>query len=303
MTQSNSNSTPHRRATRQAPPPSWRTLSKTDSFESNRPQEQGVDRNALVQASTFLDQRATRSHSSPVVGVSLLSHYIYRVVIRYLDCTEIYWSNEDGSTTTYGQILREQVRGYRGDFKVDLLANHSSHPTPRLADQTIQSILRPAHDPDSGMTIKDTNVLYGSRDIVVTENSRDRGSLTPMIHRLGITCHPDPSRLLGPLNLSPTIGLTCLNLAYSAIPQVETLVSALPGGMRELGLAGVRCSSGEEFFKMLGLLGKRLKLLQVGLTSLYFVSSSQALGDALEVGGMDLLGKEWIFCGTTRSSG
>jgi hypothetical protein len=214
-----------------------------------------VTRDDLVEASSLLGAGAI--HPSPVKGVQRLLHYVYRSVIEYLDCPDIYWIDEDGTSETYSQVLRNRVEDYREDFKIGLLANHSSHPTPRLSGQSIQAILRPPRD-----TYNPTDSLTSSDDDI----DWDSGPLTERIHHLGMTLHPDPCRLLRSVNLLPTIALTSLDLAYSTIPHVDKLVTALPTGIKELGLVGVRYPSEAEFVRMLGLLGKKMMLLHVSLS-------------------------------------
>jgi len=239
---------PRRRAAGPSAPPSWRPPKSATSAIESVVQAQVVSRNDLINATSLLGQG--RINPSPVQGVHPLSHYIYRSVIQYLDCPDVYWIDQDGSTTTYGQFYRNDVRAYDEKFKIGLLANHSSHTVPRLSDRSIKSIFSPP-------------VISDDAD----EDDWDAGPLTERIHHLGITLHPDPYRLLKSINPLPTVALTSLDLACSMIPHVEKLVEALPRGLKELGLVGVKCTSEGEFTRMLGLLGKRLTLLHVSLTS------------------------------------
>ena len=248
------NTPPSRRVAGPAPPPSWRSVPKSTSKSDQVSHDRGISRKDLVDASSLLRQ-ATNT-PSPVRGLQPLSHYIYRAVIRYLESSEVYCIHDDGTSTTWGQFLRNDVGHYRENFKSGLLANHSSHPTPRLSDQTIQAVLLPP-------SVSDGDTPTNHTDTEIENDSWDEGPLNDLIHHLGITLHPDPYRLLRSVNLLPTVALTSIDLAYSAIPSVDKLVGALPSGMKELGLVGVRCPSGEELFRMLGMLGKRLKLLHV----------------------------------------
>ena len=241
---------PRRRAAGPSAPPSWRTPPKAVVLNAEPISDQVVTRDDLINATALLGEG--RITPSPVRGAQPLSHYIYRSVIQYLDCQDVYWIDEDGTTTTYGQFYRNDVRGYDEKFKIGLLGDHSSHPTPRLSDRSVKSILSPP-DTDHHPPVRSGN----------EEDDWDTGPLTERIHDLGITLHPDPYRLLKSINPLPTVALTSLDLAYSIIPQAEKLVDALPRGLKELGLVGVRCTSEREFTRMLGLLGKRLILLHV----------------------------------------
>jgi hypothetical protein len=255
-TNANTTSTqPRRRAAGPSAPPSWRTPPKSSSSAIEPlDQAQVVTRDDLINATSLLGEG--RIIRSPVQGVQPLSHYIYRSVIHYLDCSDVYWIDEDGTTTTYGQFYRNDVRGYDEKFKMGILSNHSSHSTPRLSDRSVKAILSPP----------DTSNNSPMRS-VEEEDSWDTGPLTERIHHLGITLHPDPYRLLKSINPLPTVALTYLDLAYSTIPQVEKLVDALPRGLKELGMVGVKCTSEGEFTRMLGLLAKRLTLLHVSLAT------------------------------------
>jgi hypothetical protein len=245
---------PRRRAAGPSAPPSWRTPPIAVALNVEPISDQVVTRDDLINATALLGEG--RINPSPVQGVQPLAHYIYQSVIQYLDCPDVYWIDEDGTTTTYGQFYRNDVRGYDEKFKMGILANHSSHSTPRLSDRSIKAILSP---PD----INHHPPVRSESE----EDDWDTGPLTERIHHLGITLHPDPYRLLKSINPLPTVALTSLDLAYSSIPQVEKLVDALPRGLRELGMVGVRCTSEGEFTRMLGLLGKRLILLHVSLIS------------------------------------
>jgi hypothetical protein len=66
----------------------------------------------------------------------------------------------------------------------------------------------------------------------------------PEIRHLSLTLHPAPLSLLRDIPHFPGVTLTALNLAYGSIRDLERLVSALPPGLRELGLAGVRLGHG-----------------------------------------------------------
>jgi hypothetical protein len=253
ITNTNTNSIqPRRRAAGPSAPPSWRTPPKAVVLNAEPISDQVVTRDDLINATALLGEG--RITPSPVQGAQPLSHYIYRSVMQYLDCPDVYWIDEDGTTTTYGQFYRNDVRGYDEKFKIGLLENHSSHPTPRLSDRSVKAILSPPE------TNHQPPVRSGNE-----EDDWDTGPLTERIHHLGITLHSDPYRLLKSINPLPTVALTSLDLAYSTIPQVEKLVDALPRGLKELGMVGVRCTSEGEFTRMLGLLGKRLILLHVSL--------------------------------------
>jgi hypothetical protein len=266
-----SNTRTPRRAAGPSAPPSWRNAPKLKSKSTSEPiLNSGITSEDLINSSALLGQSATLR--SPVTGVPV-SHFIYRAVIRYLDCPDIY-DQEDGSTITYGEWLRGQVRNYRQDFKVGLLANYANHPSPRLSDKSIQAILLPPHDPDS----RPTN----------DGDEWDQGFLGEMTHHLGITLHPDPSRLLRSINSLPNVALTSLNLAYSTIPHVEKLVMALPVGLKELGLVGIKCTSEETFGKMLGLLGRRLRLLHVRSTLLTSFGDPTVVRDTFDGRILDL---------------
>jgi hypothetical protein len=245
----NSNTTrtqPRRRAAGPSAPPSWQTPPKVNN-PTIEPEFNGqrITRDDLNEASSLFTKG--RINISPVKGVRDLSHYIYRSVLQHLDCPDIYWT--DGvEVIRYDGFYRDYVRIYREDFKIGLLGNHASYPTPRLSNESIKAILSPP-------VITDDN----------DEDDWDTGPLTERIHHLGITLHPDPYRLLKSINPLPTVALTSLDLAYSIIPQVEKLVDALPRGLKELGMVGIKCTSEAEFTRMLGLLGKRLILLHVSL--------------------------------------
>jgi len=269
---------PRRRAAGPSAPPSWRTPPKAVAQNVESISDQVVTRDVLINATALLG--VGKTHASPVQGVHPLSHYIYRSVIPYLDCSDVYWIDEDGTTITYGQFYRNDVRGYDEKFKIGLLGNHSSHPTPRLSDRSVKAILSPP-DTDHGPPVESAS----------EEDDWDTGPLTERIHHLGITLHPDPYRLLRSINPLPTVALTSLDLAYSTIPQVEKLVEALPRGLKELGLVGVRCSSEGEFTRMLGLLGKRLTLLHV---SSPFSYCFKCIAKSLQR-------KGWRVCGLGKS--
>lgn len=241
---------PVRRVAGPAAPPSWRTIptSTTAASKSQVNPDQGITRQQLIQASSLLSRG--RIIPPPKLGVPSLTEYVFRTVIRYLDCEEVCWIDEDESTTSYGEFLRREVADYDIRFKMGILAAHSSHPTPRLSDKTIRSLLEPPG--------------YSHDTIDTGNDDWDEGPLMPMVHHLSITLHPTPHRLLKLINPLPNLALTSLDLTYSTIPiQIEKFVSALPIGLRELGLAGVRCSSEKDFTKMLILLGRRLMLLHV----------------------------------------
>jgi hypothetical protein len=242
-----------RRAAGPAAPPSWRTVPTsftTPAIRSDLNPDPGVTRQQLIEASSLLSKGKVTP--PPTLGVASLTEYVFRTVIQYLDCEEVCWIDEDGSTTTYGEFLRKEVAEYDIRFKLGILASHSSYPTPRLSDKTVRSLLEP---PGSG---------YSEHPNDTGHDDWDEGLIMPMVHHLSLTLHPTPHRLLKLMNPLPNIALTSLDLAYCNIPvQVEKFVSALPVGLKELGLAGVRCLSEKEFVKMLVLLGRRLVLLLV----------------------------------------
>jgi len=268
---------PRRRAAGPSAPPSWRTPPKAVVLNAEPISDQVVTRDDLINATALFGTE--RTHASPVQGVHPLSHYIYRSVIPYLDCPDVYWTEEDGTTTTYGQFYRNDVRGYDEKFKIGILENHSSHPTPRLSDRSVKAILSP---PDT--------THHPAAKSATEEDDWDTGPLTERIHHLGITLHPDPYRLLRSINPLLTVALTSLNLAYSTIPQVEKLVEALPRGLKELSVVGVRCTSEGEFTRMLGLLGKRLTLLNVGPS---FFNHLDCVAKSLSGEGRRVIGKTW----------
>jgi hypothetical protein len=244
-----------RRAAGPAAPPSWRTVptsSTTPAIKSDNDSDPGVTGQQLIEATSLLSKG--KITPPPKVGVLSLTEYVFRTVIQYLDCEEVYWIDEDGATTTYGEFLRKEVAEYDIRFKLGILASHSSYPTPRLSDKTIRSLLEPPRNTDY--------------DSSTEPDDWDEGPIMPMVHHLSLTLHPTPHRLLKLINPLPNIALTSLDLAYSTIPiQNDKFVNALPVGLRELGLAGVRCLNEKDFVKMLVLLSRRLILLHVSHSS------------------------------------
>ena len=208
--------------------------------------------------------------------------YCFKAVIRYLDSDEVVWtdphveglveggpkSRDKVTHVTLGRAMREGLPYLDTHLKVALVAYNSGRPSDslRMSDQSLRALLlSPGVAPASEGTISTPNDEGAEWDDPRLDSDLER---TTLIHHLAITLHPTPHALLRSLTQSPLIVLKSLDLSYSTLPEnLERFVNALPTGIRELGLAGVRSAADEkDWARALGLLGKRLLVLKVRST-------------------------------------
>lgn len=206
--------------------------------------------------------------------------YCFKAVIRYLDSDEIVWTDDSAgsvgggdskvqgtvSNVTLGRAMREGLSYLDTHLKVGLMAFNSGRPSDvqRMSDQSLRALLSPVRTPD-------TEIKPSASDDEIARDEWDDPSAGPdletktPVNHLAITLHPSPHTLLRSLTQSPLVTLTSLDLSYSTLPaNMERLVNALPTGLRELSLAGVRVTADEkDWTRALGLLGRRLLVLKV----------------------------------------
>lgn len=155
--------------------------------------------------------------------------------------------------------MRDSMPYLDHHLKNGILRGHASRISPRLSDRSIRSILAPASNETEGSVSAPATMSDGTQD-----DEWDDSPASELIHHLGIALHPTPHILLRSINQLPSVALTSLDLAYSTIPRnLDRLITALPTGLRELGLAGIRCTDEQEFIRLLGSLGRRLMVLRV----------------------------------------
>lgn len=200
-----------------------------------------------------------RPSAQPRTEIPRLVDHCFRAVLRYLDSEDVVWTYEDSqSRVTLGRLLRDNVPYLDQHLRMGILAAHATRTSPRLSDRSIRSLLAPAQE------IASNDKGDDRAEIVSQEDEWDDTASSEVVHHLGITLHPSPHALLRSIILLPTLALTSLNLAYSTIPRnLEKLISPLPTGLRELGLAGVKCASELDWSRFLGSLGRRLIVLRV----------------------------------------
>ncbi|WWD20553.1 hypothetical protein CI109_105029 [Kwoniella shandongensis] len=292
----------HRQASRSvagpAPPPSWRasqssstsstsaTLSSSSKHVPSRP----VSTSQLAESSSLFATSKNSLHSH--VQKPRLVELCFRVVLRHLEDEEIIyvsssgeaddeettevpgWREEEGREEQYtlGRVLREQVSYLEPHLKSALLATASilpeSHPS-RLTDQSFLSILAdpPPDDDSPSPTLNHDHTTSSSPEDEVDWDTPLLSSNSTTFTQLPITLHPSPHTLLRQIPMSTS--LTSLNLAYSTLPSdLDKLVSVLPPGLRELGMAGVKFGSrksgavGEDTLRRgFGALGRKLIVL------------------------------------------
>jgi hypothetical protein len=212
----------------------------------------GVTKRDLVEATDLLD--LGRLSVPTNIGVPRLLDCCYRAIIRNLDNDVLYWDEEKGEHWSIGGDLRDQIPDLPPHSKAGILANHASHPKPRLSDKSLKALhLLPEH------TTRPSNVTSWDEE--------DLPSPKEMVHHLSITLHPHPHRVLRIVNNHlPAVALTSINLAYSFIPaDIEKMVRVLPTGLKELGLVGVRSLNVEDLTHALEVLAKRFMVLEVSL--------------------------------------
>lgn len=156
-------------------------------------------------------------------------------------------SQDDTAPLTIGQAMQEQLAYLEPHLKSALIDTSSLLPLPvplqpgparhsmRLSDSSVRAVLsQPPHEELSVIP----NGCTGSS----TEG--DDWSIDPdipsEIRHVSLCLHPSPLPLLRDISLFPGVTLTCIDLAYSTIRDIERLVGVLPPGLRELGLAGIR---------------------------------------------------------------
>lgn len=161
--------------------------------------------------------------------------------------------------------MREGLLYLDTHLKIALLGFSSSRATGdgRLSDRSIRGLLLPPPTIDTILSApsgEEEETWDDPSDMTV-----DRASL---IHHLGPTAHPSPHIFLRNITTLPLAALTSLDLAYSVVPkEAERLVNALPVGLRELGLVGVRCEADEKgWTRFLVMLGRKLIVLKVSPT-------------------------------------
>lgn len=195
--------------------------------------------------------------------------YCFAAVIRYLNSDEIVWSpaqdgemeavlgKEKQAVVTLGRAMWEGLPYLESHLKIALLGYSSSRPTStsRLSDRSIRSLLLPPpSEPQASSLDEEWDDL--------TTPALDR---TTLIHHLALTIHPAPHVILRNVTSLPLAALTSLDLAYSVIlKETDKLVNALPIGLRELGLVGVRSQADEEeWTRFLVMVGRKLIVLKV----------------------------------------
>ncbi|KAK8850373.1 hypothetical protein IAR55_004291 [Kwoniella newhampshirensis] len=234
-----------------APPPSWclssETTSQTSAAVSTATKDlpiQPVSTHQLRQSSSLFSTLTSPEHRSRLVD------FCFKVVLRHLEDEQlVYFSSGDANDEemghdeqyTMGGVLREQVMYLEPHLKYSLLEVASllpeTHPH-RLTDRSLPSILSdPPPDIGDNSQFGDHIAPSSSTDYVEWDNPSFSTSTT-LIH-LPLTLHASPHSLLR--QLPSASSLTSINLAYSTLPSdLDKLVSVLPPGLRELGLAGVR---------------------------------------------------------------
>jgi hypothetical protein len=242
------------------PPPSWRSRPTPAAGPSRQPtSRQSISDADLIKA-TRLFNNQVQCHAPPRIGTPRLVDHCFRAVIRYLDSEEVVWTDEDTqSRITLGRVMRDSMPFLDHHLKMGILRAHAGRISPRLSDRSIRSILAPASNETEGSTSAPTTMSDGTQD-----DEWDDSPASELVHHLGIALHPTPHILLRSINQFPSVALTSLDLAYSTIPRnLDRLITALPTGLRELGLVGIKCTDEQDFIRLLGSLGRRLMVLRV----------------------------------------
>lgn len=283
----------HRQASRSvagpAPPPSWR----------QRPAA-SRDRSAISDDSTRIHAPATteqlifaaelfpptfRYHPQPQPGARrLVEQCLYAVLKHLRDTTPIHLGDDDfdspidsselgdaagesSTTVPLGSLLEDNLGFLEPHIKLSLLLLSSVQPEQsplRLSDSAIRSVLTvpPAELPDQLDPLDEPTEADGSTD--AEDDWEDAIIAAPELHHLPLTAHPSPVSFLKAVPSLTGLALTSLNLAFSSIADLERLAQVLPGGLRELSLAGCRFKQGREDLKRgLAVLGRRLLVLQM----------------------------------------
>ena len=272
-----------------APPLSWRSTRRVQKpvpatpINAIQAEEKDLYESAkLFSPSTGGARPVPREH-----GAGRLMEYVFKAVIRDLDSNEIvrieYPSEAVGGSemkseeivsdvdVSLGKAIREEILPYFDPhIRQAMMTFNSGRPSdqPRMSDQSLRALLSPAKHIDSDPEPDKSTVDPGSDTDEWDDPALGRDlERVELVHHLAITLHPSPHALLRSITQSPLIALTSLDLSYSTLPQhLERLVNALPTGLRELSLAGVRMTADvKEWARALGLLGRRLLVLKVCL--------------------------------------
>lgn len=200
-------------------------------------------------------------------GVKKLSELCFDAITRDLQSDQpLALDVETGTTTTLGRAMRDGLAYLDPHLKLAFGGYDSCRPTgaQRMGDKAFIALLRPApayHDEDPS-----SPAAAAGEDGYGWDEREDPTTMT-LVHHLALTLHPSPQPLLRQLNQLPTIALTSLDLAYCNLPRnADKWISALPVGLRELGLVGVRIGPGAEdkdWNRALTQLGRKLLVLKV----------------------------------------
>lgn len=219
---------------------SWRS-SRSDHDKMNSttgrifaPQPVTVER--LQKAAAFFE--TSPSSVSAKWGSRRLVEHCLRAVLIHLEDAALVSESGEGEVRLC-DIMREQV-GYLDVHLKEGLLRSSSLLAPRdprrLSDTSVRAILARPDSTDDGPTED------GAEDRSSGSDWDDPSS--SLISHLPLTNHPTPISLLRQLDQLPALALTSLNLAYSTVGSLDTLVRCLPVGLRELSLCGVRIKGG-----------------------------------------------------------
>lgn len=274
-----------------APPLSWRSTRRAQKPVAATPRNAlQADEMDLYESARLFSPFSGGARSTPRTnGAGRLMEYVFKAVIRDLDSNEIvrieYPSEPVGGTemksqgivldVSLGRAIREEILPHFDSHLRDaMMAFNSGRPSDkqRMSDQSLRALLSPAKSLDTDLDAENSTA---SPEIQTDTDEWDDPSpgreleTIELVHHLAITLHPSPHTLLRCIAHSPLVALTSLDLSYSTLPShVDRLVNALPIGLRELSLAGVRITADEkDWTRALGLLGRRLLVLKVCIKS------------------------------------
>lgn len=218
------------------------------------------DKDLRRSAAFFAPQQ---SGTRPSIGSALLVQHCLRAVLRYMNSEEELGNADGGDDEVLlGDVMRDQAAFLDSHLKSGLLEMSSFLPEGdplRMSDRSIRAILSSPLEPG-------TDSVEWEDDF----ESMDWGATDPTIHHLSLIQHPAPMAILRHLPTLSALSLTSLNLAYSTLGDLDRLVTALPVGLRELSLCGVRMKGGElrladgdAWRRALGAIGRKLIVLNV----------------------------------------
>ncbi|OXB39454.1 hypothetical protein LQV05_000693 [Cryptococcus neoformans] len=231
-----------------AAPPSWHAATRIASrpkLTTQITQDYPPVTTAQLEEASSLFTHRPRQRKKPVPR---LLDLCFDVVLRYMDDESVIYAPEhgeeieqqDNETYSMGRLLREQTTYLEPHLKTDLVDAASLLPetSKHISDRSYKAVLYDS-PPDVSKEEKEGNTAH--------ENDWDTPDVDLHLSHLPLTLHPSPLTFLRSV---PSISsLTSINIAYSVIPDLEGLVSILPKGLRELGLAGVSIKDGEDGVK------------------------------------------------------